>query len=168
MTPRVPIEDRKLITRLFSEGLKQKAICQRTGRSKTSVSRIIRAFRDEGRITDAKRTGRPRATQHTDDELIVAAVVVDPLLNAKEIRHELSLDISTATIRRRLEEAGISNCAPGKKPFRTEQQRKQRLKSAKESQLWSAEERRVHFSDESTSCSWGDEQRMVRMPSCSR
>ncbi|KAH9361504.1 hypothetical protein HPB48_013184 [Haemaphysalis longicornis] len=46
MAPRVPVEDRKLITRLFLEGLPQRVICQRTGRSKTAVSRIIRAIRN--------------------------------------------------------------------------------------------------------------------------
>ncbi|KAH7977841.1 hypothetical protein HPB49_003718 [Dermacentor silvarum] len=110
--------------------------CRRTGRSKTAVTRIIRAFRDEGTLADAKRFGRPRVTTHD----IVAAAVVDPFLSAKEIRDELSLSISTATVRRRLKEAGISNFAAAQKPFLPERQRQPRLDFALNHQRWNEEE----------------------------
>ncbi|KAH9381487.1 hypothetical protein HPB48_005538 [Haemaphysalis longicornis] len=153
MAPRVPVEDRKLITRLFLEGLPQRVICQRTGRLKTAVRRIIRAFRDEGRIAGAQRPGRPKITQHVEDELIVAAVVADPFLNASEIRDELPLEVSTSAIRRRFKEAGLSNCVAAKKPFLTGRQCQQRLQFAQEHQHWSQEEwGTVVFSDESTFC----------------
>lgn len=169
MAPRVPVEDRKLITRLFLEGLPQRVICQRTGRSKTAVSRIIRAFRDEGRVADAQRSGRPRVTQNVEDELIVAAVVTDPFLNAREIRDELSLEVSTPTIRRRLKEAGLSNCVAAKKPFLTGRQCQQRLQFAQEHQDWSQEEwGTVIFSDESTFCTRWDQQQRVWRPLNSR
>ncbi|KAH9373136.1 hypothetical protein HPB48_004881 [Haemaphysalis longicornis] len=114
----VPVEDRKLIRRRFVQGLPQRVICQRTGRSKTAVSRIIHAFLDDGKIADAKRPGRPRVTQHIDEELIVEAVVADPFLNASAIRDELFLEGSQSTVRRRLKELGLSNCVAAKKPFR--------------------------------------------------
>ncbi|KAH9377348.1 hypothetical protein HPB48_011072 [Haemaphysalis longicornis] len=120
MTPRIPVEDRKLITKLLVEGLPQRVICQRTGRSKTMVSRIIRAFRDEERIADAQRPRRPRVTQHIEDEFIVAAVVADPFLNASEIRDEFCLEVSRSTKRRSLKEAGLSNCVAAQKPFLTD------------------------------------------------
>lgn len=70
---------------------------------------------------------RPKVTTHDDDILIVAAAVEEPFLSAKEIRDELSLSISTATVRRQLKEAGISDFAAAQKPFLPERQRQQRL-----------------------------------------
>lgn len=165
MAPRVPIEDRRHIARLFVEGVPQREIARRTGRSKTAVTRIIRAFRDEGTLADAKRSGRPRVTTHD----IVAAAVVDPFLSAKEIRDELSLSISTATVRRRLKEAGISNFAAAQKPFLPERQRQPRLDFALNHQRWNEEEwKNVVFSDESTFCTRWDQQRRVWRPLNSR
>ncbi|KAL3225793.1 hypothetical protein MRX96_049105 [Rhipicephalus microplus] len=97
MAPRVPIEDRRYITRLFMEGVSQKEIARRTGRSKIAITKIIRAFREDGTLADAKHSGRLRVTTHEADILIVPPATVDPLLFAKEIRDELSLNISTRT-----------------------------------------------------------------------
>ncbi|KAH6945097.1 hypothetical protein HPB50_007203 [Hyalomma asiaticum] len=136
MAPRVPIEDRRFIARLFVEGVPQRAIAQRTGRSKAAVTRIIRAFRDDGTLADAKRSGRPIVTNHEDDILIVAAAVVDPFLSAKEIRNEQSPGISTATVTRRLKEAGVSSFSAAQKPFLPERQRQQRRDFALNHQRW--------------------------------
>ncbi|KAH7961853.1 hypothetical protein HPB52_012754 [Rhipicephalus sanguineus] len=65
MAPRVPMK----IGDTSPEG----DIARSTGRSETAVTRIIRAFRDDGTLADAKRSGRPRFTTHEDDILIVAA-----------------------------------------------------------------------------------------------
>ncbi|KAH9367426.1 hypothetical protein HPB48_016195 [Haemaphysalis longicornis] len=110
-------EDRKLIPRRSLQGLPQRVIYQRKGRSKTAVSRINRVFRDEGRIADAQRPGRPRLTQHIEDELIVAAVVMNPFLNASEVCDKWSLEVSTWTIRWCWQEAELSNSVAAKKAF---------------------------------------------------
>lgn len=169
MAPRVPIEDRRYIARLFVEGVPQREIARRTGRSKTAITRIIRAFREDGTLADAKRSGRPRVTTHEADILIVAAAVVDPFLSAKEIRDELSLNISTRTVSRRLKEAGIYNFAAAQNPFVSERQRQQRLDFALNHQHGKEEEwKNVVFSDESTFCTRWDQQRRVWRPLNSR
>ncbi|KAG0414676.1 hypothetical protein HPB47_008168 [Ixodes persulcatus] len=128
MPPRVPLSERRVIARLCTEGVSQREICRRTGRSKTAVSRIIKAFRDEeGRISDADRSGRPKKTDEEEERLIIAAAVADPFLSAREIRDELQLTISCHTIRRRLKEAGLHNCVAAQKPHLTDRQRRQRL-----------------------------------------
>lgn len=77
-------------------------------RSRATVSRIIRTYRDHGgSLADRERSGRPRATDTQTNSLIVACVVVDPFTDAKEIHRELQLDVSLSTIRRRLREAGL-------------------------------------------------------------
>ncbi|KAH7986097.1 hypothetical protein HPB49_026118 [Dermacentor silvarum] len=142
MAPRVPIEDRRHIARLFVQGVPERD-CPKNW---------------EGTLADAKRSGRPRVTTHD----IVAAAVVDPFSSAKEIRDELSLSISTATVRRRLKEAGISNFAAAQKPFLPERQRQPRLDFALITSVGMKEN--VVFSDESTFCTRWDQQRRVGGP----
>ncbi|KAH6924559.1 hypothetical protein HPB50_019532 [Hyalomma asiaticum] len=70
------------------------------------MNRIIQAFRDDGRVTDMERIGRPRATTEEEDRLITAAIVADPFQSAEDIREALSLTVSSETVRRRLSELG--------------------------------------------------------------
>lgn len=170
MPPRVPIEERRLIVRLHHEGVPQREICRRTGRSRTSVSRILTAYRDEdGRICDAQRSGRPRVTTLAEDEWIVAAAVVDPFLNSREIRDVLDLSCCCDTIRSRLREAGLVNCIAAQKPHLSTKQREERLNFARAFEQWSAEEwREVIFTDESTFCTRWDQQQRVWRPLNSR
>ncbi|KAH7969060.1 hypothetical protein HPB52_014177 [Rhipicephalus sanguineus] len=165
MPSRVPIEERWRIVRLCIEGVPQREICRRTSRSRTSVGRIIRAYRDEdGRIADAQRSGRPRLTTLEEDERIVAAAVVDPFLNARDIRDALDLTCSCETIRSRMREAGLMNCVTAQKPHLTTKQMEERLNFARAFEHWTAEEwREVIFTDESAfSTRWDQQQRVWR------
>lgn len=156
MPPRVPIEDRKLIVSLSDEGLSQREICLRTGRCRTSVNRILQAYRRDGRLADAERSGRPRATDDDNDVLIAAAYAADPSLTAKEVRASLSLDVSCATILRRLHDAGLYNhraCPNHSTPDLSDEERRQRLDFARAVGHWTVEQwREVIFTDEATFC----------------
>ncbi|KAH6938161.1 hypothetical protein HPB50_007333 [Hyalomma asiaticum] len=93
MPPYVPLEQRQRIVELSLQGWSQRAICRLMNRSRAAVSRIIRTYRDHGgSLADRERSGRPRATDTQTNSLIVACVVVDPFIDAKEIRRELQLD----------------------------------------------------------------------------
>lgn len=165
MPPRVPIEDRRRIVKLSMQGFSQREICCLLGRSRTSVSRIIQAYRDEeGRMGDAQRSGRPRLTTLEEDQWILAAVVVDPFLNAREIRDTLDLSCSVETVTVRLREAGFMNCVAAQKPHLTTRQKEERLNFARAFEQWTAEEwREVIFTDESTfSTRWDQQQRVWR------
>ncbi|KAG0442909.1 hypothetical protein HPB47_015490 [Ixodes persulcatus] len=165
MPPTVTIEARKRIVELCIHGVSQREICQRTGRPLKAENRIIRAYRDNGRLTDDQRIGRPRSTDEEADRLIIACVVADPFVSAKDIRSELNLNISCSTIRRRLREAGLKNCVAAQKPHLTERQRRPRLEFARAVQGWTVDDRReVIFSDESTFSSRWDQQRRVWRP----
>lgn len=165
MAPHVPIEQRQAITRLSLQGVPQRIICSITGRSKTAVSRIIQAFHDEARHTDAKRTSRPRVTTIEDDILVAAAAFVNPFLTARQIADELPINASTETIRRRLKEAGLKSCVAAQKPHLKEDQRRQRLDFAMAHEHWTLEEwSTVIFSDECTFCTRWDQQQRVWRP----
>lgn len=150
------------------EGVPHEEICRLTGRSKLAVTRVVKAFRDDGgRIADAPRSGRPRVSEE-EDKLIIAAAVADPFLSAKEIKKELGLHVSCDTIRRRLQEAGLKNCTAAQKPYLTENQRRQRLEFARAYEHWGVEEwGQVIFTDESTFCTrWDQQQRVWRPLNC--
>lgn len=170
MPPRVPLEERKRIIELFLEGRPQRHICSLLNRSRRAANRAIQAYRREhGRLVDAGRSGRPRITQGETDRQIVAAVVVDPFITAKEIREQLNLSISCCTIRRRLNEAGLRNCVAAQKPRLTDRQKCLRLKFARAVKDWGAEEwEKVVFSDECTFYTRGDQQQRVWRPLNSR
>lgn len=165
MAPRVPIEQRQVIMRLSLQGVPQPIICSITGGSKTAVSRIIQAFRDKARHTDAKRSGRPRVTAIEYDILVAAAAFVKPFLTARQIADELSINASTETIRRRLKEAGLKSCAAAQKPHLKEDQWRQRLHFALAHERWTwAEWSTIIFSDECTFCTRWDQQQRVWWP----
>lgn len=134
------------------------------------MSRIIQAFRDEdGRVEDAHRSGRPRATGEEEDMLIVASSVEEPFMSAPELRAELDLNVSCTTVRRRLREAGLKSCVAAQKPFLTESQRQQRLEFARSVENWTVEEwKEVIFTDESTFSTRTEQKRPVWRPPKSR
>ncbi|KAH6945468.1 hypothetical protein HPB50_008687 [Hyalomma asiaticum] len=103
------------------------------------------------------------------DSLIVACAVVDPFLDANEIRRELQLDVSPSTIRRRLRPAGLQGCVAAHKPQLTERQRQLRLEFARAVQDWTEDKwHEVIFTDEATSSIRWDQQRLVwRLMNCS-
>lgn len=158
----MPLEDRKLIVSLSHEGISQREICRRTGRSMSAVNRIIRAYEhDNGRLVDADRPGRPRSTDDTKDALIAAAVVADPSLSARDVQKSLSLKVSCVTIRRRLRDAGFCNHAAVPRPHLTDRERQRRLDFARDVECWAPDEwREVVFTGESSFCArWDQQQR---------
>ncbi|KAL1442798.1 hypothetical protein MTO96_030625 [Rhipicephalus appendiculatus] len=127
-------------------------------RSRAAVSRIIRAYRNRGgTLADEERSGCPRATDNLTDSLIVACVVVDPFIDANEIRRGLTLDVSPSTIRWRLREAGLRGC--------TETSVDGPLDFARSVEDLTVDEwREVVFADEPTFSSRWDQQRHVWRP----
>ncbi|KAM7310368.1 hypothetical protein ISCGN_007276 [Ixodes scapularis] len=166
MASRVPLAERRNIIELSIQGVSQRQISNRTGRSLGAVNRIIQAYRDEdGRIEDAHRRGRPRSSSEEVDQLIVAAVVVDPFQNAREIKDALQIDLSESSIRRRLQEAGLGSCIAAQKPYLTDRQKRQCLNFACSHERRSVTDwGEVVFTDESTFLSRWDQQRHVWRP----
>ncbi|KAH6930443.1 hypothetical protein HPB50_013660 [Hyalomma asiaticum] len=131
-----------------------------------TVSRILKAYRETGRIEDAPR-GRPaRATSQEEDLLIVAASVAGPFLSAKEIRDELGLrSVSLPTTRQRLHEAGIHSRVASQKTLLEESHKRARLEFASACESWSPDNwRAVIFTDEASFCTRWDVQSRVWRP----
>lgn len=100
-------------------------------------------------ISSPERRPRSRLTSNQIDEKIRQAVEENPFTNANAIRDELQLNVSTETIRRRLQEAGIYQGLPMEQEWFTDEHRASRLTFAqkyvdKDLDFWS----RVVFTDE--------------------
>ncbi|KAG0427201.1 hypothetical protein HPB47_025708 [Ixodes persulcatus] len=165
MAPRVSRDDRLRIIKLSKGGMPMRAISAEIGCALGTVLRVVRAYRDEGRVSDASRAGRRRATTEHEDLMIVAAVVDEPFLSAAEIKEELGIPASEATVRARLREAGLTcwnsntklRLSPGFKEIR--------LKFASEHRDWTvAQWQGVVFTNESTICCKWDKNRAAWRP----
>ncbi|KAG0426086.1 hypothetical protein HPB47_026796, partial [Ixodes persulcatus] len=98
-----------------------------------------------------------------EDPYIIAAVVEDPFLSAREIREELELDVSDVTIRRRLASADLHSAMAAQKPLLSPSNKNARLRFAMGHASWTADDWGV-FSDESTFSTRQDERVRVWRP----
>lgn len=169
MVRRVPTETRWRIINMCKAEIPQKEIAAKVGCSVATVNRIIQAFRNEGRIKDAPRGAPARSTSLQEDLLIVAASVDDPFLTAADIKRELGLVSSTATIRRRLKECGARCRVAHQEPSFLDEHSAARLQFAREHLNWGAEEwANIIFSQEATFCARWKLSRHVWRPPRSR
>ncbi|KAH6924141.1 hypothetical protein HPB50_012805 [Hyalomma asiaticum] len=161
---RVPDDERRSIVDLSLKGYSQWYIGALVTRPLKTVSRIIQAYKYEGRIHDAPRAPSPKATTDDEDALIVPAAVRNPFLPAPAIREDL--DVSDTTFRRRLRTAGLRSHVAAEKPLLTAANKDARRRFAKLHESWTAEEwGRVIFSDESTFSTRQDQRlRVWRLP----
>ncbi|KAH9360251.1 hypothetical protein HPB48_019831 [Haemaphysalis longicornis] len=79
IAPRLTLQQREAIVHM-GRTMSQRAVSTAPGRSLPTVNRILRAFREEGRLQDAVRGEQQRATTHEEDLLIVATAADDPFL----------------------------------------------------------------------------------------
>ncbi|KAM7286386.1 hypothetical protein ISCGN_030206 [Ixodes scapularis] len=150
-------------------GLSQRHISSKTNVSLVTVNRIIKAYRDEGRINDAPWGRPPSCTALKEDLLIVTAAVDDPFMSASEIRKHLNINISASTIRRRLWDAGLHCRIATEKPPLYESHRHQRLLFGQKQVCWGSDEwNEVLFSDKSSFTTCWDQQQSVWRPACAR
>ncbi|XP_049519718.1 uncharacterized protein LOC125944032 [Dermacentor silvarum] len=163
---RVPDDERRSIVYLSLKGYSQRYIGALVNRPLKTVNRIIQAYKYEGRIQDAPRASRPKATTDDEDALIVAAAVRNPFLPAPAIREDLDLDVSDTTVRRRLRTAGLHSRVAAQKPLLTAANKDARRQFAELHEAWTSEEwGRVTFSDELTFSMRQDQRwRVWRLP----
>ncbi|KAH6922691.1 hypothetical protein HPB50_018006 [Hyalomma asiaticum] len=165
MAPRLTADERRAIA-VMGRTMSQRAICAAAGRPMRIVNRVLQAYYNEGRISDAPRGSRQRVTSEDEDRLIVTAAVAEPYLSAREIRDEVGLGtISVQTVKRRLHEAGISSKISVQKIMLDERHCNERLEFASTVESWRPDKwRAVVFTDEASFCTRWDQQRRVWRP----
>lgn len=145
-------QQRLQVLRMHKEGRTLAQICRKLRCTKGTVYRVIRHYQVYKNVDD-----RPRRPQKSrtpgEDMLIIAAIVDDPFLTARQIKRELGLTVSSTTITKRLQQHGL-NCLnnSSNRPL-TDWMRDARLSFARTHTSWTvAQWRRVVFTNESTVC----------------
>lgn len=146
---------RTIIDTLHQEGKTQKEISQRASCSQSAVSKHIHK-KSVGR----GKCGRKRCTTKRDDRSRNSIVKKSRFQNLGELQRqwtEAGVQVSKATVHRRVGEMGSNSRVPVVKPLLNSRQRKKRLTWAMEKKHRTvAEWSKVLFSDESK-CSFGSQ-----------
>lgn len=113
------LSDKAKIVKLRKEKLTIEEIGKRVKRSKSVVSRVLKLYKETGRLSNTKKPGRPRKTTAKEDRVIQRLVLKDRFLTAGKISKQMEgvTNVSRQTVSRRLHEIGLFARSPRKKPL---------------------------------------------------
>jgi hypothetical protein len=95
------------------------------------------------------RSGRPAALNEREKDVLVMASTINNRLTPRVLKKELELEVSTRTIDRTLQEAGLFGRVALKKRKFDDEEKKKRLSFAEGYKHWTEKEwERVLFADE--------------------
>ncbi|CAG5039123.1 unnamed protein product [Parnassius apollo] len=143
-------------TLLLHTGHSQRKIASIANVSRASVDRIKKKLDTNVDLTPkrAKNCGRKKITTPRDERKIRDICVENRKAPRKILTKKVQdagINISLATVRRRMKDLGFICRRPAKKPLLTQAMMSKRLQWAKEHQNWTAEDwNKVCFSDESS------------------
>ena len=142
---------RQAIVKLHKEKHTIREISEKVKRSKSVVGRVVKSYNDTGKIVSAFKTGRPRKTSARKDRIRQRMSLKDHFKSCTEIKRVMNstscVNESRQTVSRRLQEIGLFNGTPRKKPLVSS---KKRLEFANRYVIWTYENwAKVFFSDES-------------------
>jgi len=146
--------ERGKIIGLYEAGDSERAISEKTGFGKTTVHNVITKYRETGAVSVASQCGRPKKITERDKrhlKTIIAKNRREPVLKIKEIFIESTGNvICRRTMQKVLYEMGYNSRTALRKPNVSENNRKIRLKWARERRLWTIDDwKKVVWSDES-------------------
>lgn len=147
------LEEAVRASTLLDEGYSMRYVANAIGRHYSSISRIVARFNETGSHSRKTGQGRKRCTDQRDERFLRLLVLRNRTSTGTVLKNEISnvrnLVISSRTVRRRLNEAGLSSRRPAKKPLLTRWHRVQRLHFARNYEHWTINDwKKVLFSDE--------------------
>lgn len=145
---------RRLVVRYSQQGHSLNDISALVGFNKSTVSRILKRYRQTGEYVAGTSTGRPRSTNERDDRVLIRTMQQDRRASARSLANSWSVHldrpISRRTTNRRMTSQGFGARRLIRKPFLTQRNRVLRLAWAREhSNLTIHHWRHVVFTDES-------------------
>lgn len=166
------MQEKSMVMALVGEGLSNREIGRKLGRSESAVRRVKKAAAMLGTAAAPERkkgTGRKRKTHPRTDKLLEREVRKDPFITAKELKEahaDVLGEVSVRTIQDRLQRHLKLPCRrAARKPLLTDKMKKQRIDFCKRYEHWTSEDwRRVVFSDESAFRTMSHRQKLVQRP----
>lgn len=163
-------EQRKIIQQMNSRGTSISEIANTLECSRKMVYNALRHIQKYKTSQNVRQAPRPRKTSRKEDSLIYRASAEDPFKSSAVIQREISgkygINVSSRTIRRRLNEKNLRGCISQHKPHVSKKNIQARLSFAREHLkkpliFW----KNVLWSDESKFCRFGsDGKRYVWRP----
>lgn len=148
--------DRGRIVAYRDCGLSYREIAGRVGRNQTTVMRICDRWMQEGTTDRRGRSHSPRCTTSRADRQIVRMAVTDRSATSRTIAQHIASvthhPVSARTIRRRLQQSGLSARRPLLRLPLTQNHRRLRRQWCDDRRMWTAEWNDVVFTDESRFC----------------
>lgn len=148
--------DRGRIVAYRECGLSFREIGSRVGRNQTTVMRICNRWMQEGTTDRRVRAHPPQCTTSRVDRNIVRIAVTDRTVTSRTIAQHIQSvthhPVSARTIRRRLQQSGLSARRPLLRLPLTQNHRRLRRQWCDERRMWTAEWNAIVFTDESRFC----------------
>ena len=149
--PVLTLEERARAIGHLEAGTEVKDVCEMFSITRKACYNLMKKFRENGTVSNKKRSGRPRKTTMVEDEEIVNFHLTDRFRSPQETLDTLNQNISTRTVRRRLKERGIHPRRPAFKPKLSDHHKDSRIKWANTHLRWNENQwSNVLFTDESS------------------
>ena len=98
---------RMLIVKERENGVPFREIAKKFSLSATGAKKNCDKYTKFNSVSNLRKCGRPRKTTTRENRLICREVKSNSATSSRQIKESLSLDVSSRTIRRRLNEEGI-------------------------------------------------------------
>uniref|UniRef100_A0A671NXU9 Uncharacterized protein n=1 Tax=Sinocyclocheilus anshuiensis TaxID=1608454 RepID=A0A671NXU9_9TELE len=131
---------KKQIIKLLQEKNPSRSVAKEVGCSQSAISKIWCKYKQNGKVTKGKHTGRPRKTSKRKDRKLKAICLENRKCTTKQMKHkwaETGVNVCDRTVINRLNEMRFKYRKAKRKPALTPKQKKTRLQWAKEKQSWS-------------------------------
>lgn len=154
----------KVIT-LIEDGRSQRYVANIIGVQQSTISRVVRRYRETGQYCRREGQGRRKITAAVDDRFLRVTALRTRHFTARMLQNDLlaarNVNISLQTVRNRLREDNLRASVPATGPRLTRAHRVARLQFAREHADWDlAQWSNVLFSDESRFCLYSSDRRM--------
>lgn len=164
VSKQICIQVRQLIVQDKDKGVSNRAIARKYCVSEGAVRKILKKFVETKTVSDKSGRGRKRKTTTSEDRQVLLQVKKKSAVTSTEIQENLSLQVSTRTICRRLNEFGLKNSYAQRRPLISKKNKIKRLAFAREhvdkpisfwkTVLWSDESKFELFGNKRRSRVW--------------
>lgn len=141
--------ERWSIISMSKDNRSQRYIARKLGINRNTVRDVLARFDATGSPGSGSRSGRPRTTDDALDTAIAFTAYTDVFTTPNKIRRKLQLDVSSRTIDRRLQEAGLFGRIARRERVFSAAEKRARLAFANGYRHWTKKDwGHVIFSDE--------------------